>query len=211
MKNNIENIPSEVFDWMSSKSFDQLDSKQKLVVLQYLTLEEYQELARTTHEINNDLRPTQNNRIQSRERIMITFDEVYSKPKQWFISSSFLRYAAIVILSIGVGYQLRFWLQPTTANQVVFQPVVDTVYVNKESEASNSALPEYKDSIFSKVNSIKGSLANRNYTNKLAPKNKMNLNFNVVSVQEAKNKANIPKGNNCKSDSLRRKFVYVLL
>ncbi len=211
MKNNIENIPSEVFDWLSSKSFDQLDSQQKLVVLQYITLEEYQELAHTTYEINKLMHPTQNNRIQSRERIMRTFDEVYSKPRQRFISSSFLRYAAIVILSIGLGYQLRFWLQPSTSNQVVFQPVVDTVYVHKESEAFNSTLPEYKDSIFSKVNSNTGSGVKRKYANKFVSEKKMNLNFNVVSVQEAKNMANIPKGNNCKSDSLRRKFVYVSL
>lgn len=211
MKNNIENIPSEVFDWLSTKSFDQLNSQQKQIVLQYFTIDEYDELGNSTKEINTFMKPTQKHRQDSKELLMNKFDEVYSQPKQRFLVPRLLRYAAIVILSIGLGYQLRFWMQPLTTNQVVFQPVVDTVYLNNSVESTSASFLEDKDSVPRKVAASNGSRIKRNDAYTPVSKKQLSLNFNVVSVQDAKNKANIPKGNSCKSDSLRRKFGYVSL
>lgn len=211
MKNNIENIPSEVFDWLSSLSFEQLNSQQKQVVLQYFTIEEYYELANSMHEINSIVKPAPINVLASKERLMNKFDEVYPKHQKRFIMPSVLRYAAIVIVSLGLGYQLRFWLQPTTANQVVYQPIVDTVYINNDIETASAVTLKENHSVTAEVTAGNGSQVKRKYGNTPLSKKKMNLNLNVVSVQDAKNKANIPKGNNCKSDSLRRKFVYVTL
>lgn len=211
MKNNIENIPSELFDWLSSKSFEQLDSQQKEVVLQYFTIDEYNELAATTNEINTVMRPNQNYKQQTKVRLMNKFEEVFPQPMKRFTFPRFMRYAAMVILSIGLGYQLHFWMQSATKNQTVFQHIVDTVYVYNNVVSASTVLPEVKDSLPAKVASTSGSQVNRKKSITPVSEKKIRLNFNVVSVQDAKNMANIPKGNNCKSDSLRRKFTYVSL
>lgn len=211
MKNNIENIPSEVFDWLSSLSFEQLNSQQKHEVLLFFTMEEYNELANSMQEINSVVRTSAKNNLQSKERLMNKFDEVYPKQNRWFIFPGILRYAAIIILSLGLGYQLRFWMQPANTNQVVYQPIVDTVYINNDIETASAVTLKENDFVATEVTAGNDSQVKRKYLGTPVSKNKMNLNFNVVSVQDAKNKANIPKGNNCKSDSLRRKFGFVSL
>lgn len=211
MKNNIENIPSEVFDWLSSLSFEQLNSQRKHEVLQFFTMEEYNELANSLQEINSVVRTSAKNNLQSKERLMNKFDEVYPKQNRRFIVPGILRYAAIIIVSLGLGYQLRFWMQPANTNQVVYQPIIDTVYINNDIETASAVTLKENDFVAAEVNAGNGSQVKRKYLSTPVSKNKMNLNFNVVSVQDAKNKANIPKGNNCKSDSLRRKFGFVSL
>lgn len=209
MKNNIENIPSEVFDWLSSKSFEQLDANQKQLVLQFFSIEEYHELANSMNELKSVIKPVANNSVASKEVLMNKFDEVYSQQTNRFKLPYILRYAAIFIVSLGLGYQLHFWMQPASTNQVVFQPIIDTVYINNDNVPISASSLEDREPFTSEMRIAKNTQTKRKVVT--TPVMKMNLNFNVVSIQDAQNKANIPKGNNCKSDSLRRKFGYVSL
>ena len=100
-------------------------------------------------------------------------------------------------------------MQPASTNQVVFQPIIDTVYINNDNVPISASSLEDREPFTSEVRIAKNTQTKRKVVT--TPVMKMNLNFNVVSIQDAQNKANIPKGNNCKSDSLRRKFGYVSL
>src|SRR5690348_6576448 len=130
MKNNMEQIPDYLFDWMEKAPFSSLANNQQAEVLKYFSKEEYESLHSTAVNVKNISSQSIASKGRKRE-LMEEFDRVYKKSSEsnyFFMQPVALWKAAVFLILVGSGWLYSLILFKKDAGP--FQMAsADTVYV----------------------------------------------------------------------------------
>lgn len=223
MKNNIENVPSEIFDWINSLSFEALHTDQQERVLQHFSKEEYHELFESNRNIQNALQ--QSKYHSGKEDLLSLFDEKHPEKKHLsFWKNDVLWKAASVLLLLStLWFSLRNLKEKAlTDTKVVVK--YDTVFVEKESITTKSKEDILAERIRAKKSpSFQTPL--KSPTSKIfepartstvpetayAAIAKPDKDFQILSLSTINSISNTTKRNSMQDDSLERNFKFVSL
>src|SRR6186713_289441 len=107
MENNMEHVPSLVFDWIQQYDFDRLTAKQQQEVVKHLSKEEYSEMYKAAQIVKNNPRVTEAG-ASRREALLQRFDKKHATDKPifslWNQSVTLWKVAATFLL-FGMGWQ----------------------------------------------------------------------------------------------------------
>lgn len=221
MKNNFENIPGEIFDWMSAIPFEALNAEQKRSVLQYFTREEYHELYESNVNIKHALHV--NKRFDTHKAdLMKLYDEKYQAQHSSFkLNTSILWKAASVFFLVSTLWfalkERKVYFPPDPVaivkKDTVFierEPVavsrkIDTIYLQKTIERfvakkQKRSLPENRETVISETR-----IPEKVYAVLPPAEN----DFQILPVGSINNISNAIKKNSMYDDSLEKNFKFV--
>jgi hypothetical protein len=223
MKNNMENVPNEIFDWINSISFDDLHEDRKKKVLKHFTKEEYHELFESNKNIQNALH--QRKHHSGKENLLRLFDEKHPAKKGFLVwkNEVLWKAASVLLLLSTLWFSLRNLKEKTiTDTRIVVK--YDTVYVEKESIATKS---KEDSATVEKIarRSPQMQAAKKHTVNKITQANstantaevaytvtpKPDRDFQILSLSSMNNISNATKRNSMHDDSLEKNFKFVSL
>lgn len=215
MKNNFENIPSGIFDWIMMYAFDELTATQQAEVLQYLDRETYNDMyATVTGMAGLKNIPAANGKMHKKQVLLESYDTHHQSKKGfvWFMHTSVALWKAAAIVVLLLSGWVYFYMAGKKENPDQLVAKVDTVYVTKE-------IPVEPVKVHDTI-----------YITKYATKNKKDTAFKIqvpvmhngtlpvnettpgiVPVETLENRTNQPKGNSMKDDTLLKKFSFVTM
>ena len=224
MKNNIEEIPSEIFDWMNQFDFDSLNNEQQKKVLMYFTPNEYQEMVQANI-LCKDLNLQSQSRIQKKEALMQLFDQQYPIKSRLINNTNALWKAACVLLLFSTCWfafdPLRNTTQQNHVAEIVkhdtvysvrnsVKPIIqyDTVYVTKQSSITSQ--PNIKKGL-QNIHSLPQANNQQISEPVLASLQSATNDINVLPISSILHISNNVKRNSMIEDSLERNFNFVSL
>lgn len=211
MKNNIENIPNEVFDHLQKHSFGQLNKQQQEEVLKYITSEEYDEMHLAFAGISS---ATESILFEGKQKVKDNLLQAFDQKHTAGSSQSFLKRpvvfwkAAAAFIVFTSVFALAYVMKGSTGQSKNIFSVTDTVYVTKEVASTPEKVYDtvyiYKEVKPAKQNAdIKETITNSKVT---SPVGNMN-DLDIITIKEFENSINTTRGNSLKDDSLIRKFA----
>jgi len=215
MKTEPENIPDHLFDWLENRSFHSLSEVEKTLVLHFFSKEEFEEMQSAAIAVKSPKAPQNKT---SKSNLLDRFDAVHANgsenAKPAIFQMPVWRAAAIALLLICFGLAHRI-LNTTLSKPIGTAIKVDTVYLVKQIASApekifdtiyiskTTATPKSKEL----VKSIAEIAKFKDKPVEIFSKNELA----VVPLNELENKANQPKRNSLKDDSVLRKFAVVRL
>lgn len=217
MKNNPEEIPANIFDWLHLLTFEELDYSQKEEVLAHFTAEEYNQFHATFLSMKDSVeKETSSRKKKLRDDLLLHFDEINAvnendeKQTSFFSKKIDLWKAAAVFFLFCFSFVLAFFLKSNKTIETgllsnkdtvfvtknVIGPTLqihDTVYIYKTSEEKNKTTQEERVSFASDEFNI--------YDDSL----------NTISIEDFENSSNEHKGNSLRKDTLSRKHEFITL
>ncbi len=128
---NYDQLPIELFDWISERDFDQLEPREKELVLEFISREEYTEL----HESSRLMHRMAQDRPRGEQEVKKELMEAFAVHHQKTAKKSFwyqlvpMRYAASLMLALTGTFVIYTMLSaPQSEVATITIPVVDTVY-----------------------------------------------------------------------------------
>ncbi|HYG15227.1 MAG TPA: hypothetical protein VEC12_05690 [Bacteroidia bacterium] len=213
MKNNIENTPDYIFDWLQQFSFAQLESAMQKEVLLYFELEEYNDLHQGFMAIK-----TVSKRGTARERgkqeLLSRFDNKYSKKQPIFnlLTMRVSLWKAASVLLVITGGLLFLKVNGGQASQGSFTVKTDTVYVTRGVSLNPV---EILDTVYivreESTKPTKAAGAVKKAASETREYIPVPTDVQVLSVDEINGISNQTKGNSIKDDTLVKKFSFVNL
>jgi hypothetical protein len=215
MKDNSENIPSAIFDWLEQRSFDDLSVAEKNTVLLHFTEDTYRELHLVASGVRVAWKPENTSaKIPAKQQLLDRFDSLHGNknvsPGIW---RSPVIWRAAVIFLLGISGALAYVL---LAQRQYVQPglavVRDTVFIDK----GMATAAHIYDTIYLE-NPVKVSPGIPGVARRMPPKQVTapssidNEALSVLSIRELKAKPNAQKKNSMKHDSSARKYHFVTL
>jgi hypothetical protein len=125
MKNNIEQIPNEIFDWIELYSFQELAQSQQQQVLQHLSIEEYNQMHQTAFQLSNMHWQVQNNNKQELLNLLDFKTKSKNKP-----TTNIWRAASAILLICTSFLFYKNFSNTNQGNQFV-KSIHDTIFINK--------------------------------------------------------------------------------
>ena len=212
MKNNIELIPTSIFEWSMKISFSDLSKSQQEEVLLFINKEEYNELYQSSITTINTFTLDQPNKTRIKNELAARYDKLY-QPKMAIKTEStnlFWKVAATLLLFGTMG--LTFMLLKKTdqlkhSNNIAS---TDTVYMQAN-------MPTYRiiDTVYMEVEK-KPSSQNQK-SNQMEPSTNKGMDYMQPSdlyiggIKDLENEANQLKHQSLNDDSLINKFQFVTL
>jgi hypothetical protein len=215
MKNNMEEIPSEIFDWMQAHTFEELDKTQQDIILPYFSKEEYNEFYTIHREakITETLSP-------GKERVAKIlgrhFDEKHNAGNvhKGLLNRQivFWKAAAVFVFFITIISYAYIMKKP---GEVIskWSALTDTIYVTKEVQSSPEKIHDtvyiYKTTEEKSINRKKEN--HYDITDGKMVQGEENEDIEVLPVSELENELNGPKKNSRKDDSLSKAYSIITL
>ncbi|MFA6260625.1 MAG: hypothetical protein WC760_04105 [Bacteroidia bacterium] len=209
MKTDPENIPSELFDWIQTTPFRELDGNQQAIVSHHFTESTYTEL----HAVASAVHTQQVNAVRKRTMkndLLREFDRIHpvaqSDMKRISGSLPFYRIAAALLLISCLG--MLAWMRLGNKPAIPALALHDTIYITREIAAA--PIREY-DTVYL---TIKGKPAKQNSSSEptdLHPLPQSPASIDVVGMSDMEALHNRPKNNSMKDDTLLRSYSYVAL
>ncbi len=213
MNTDFEKVPAVIFDWIKTKSFEDLTHSQKKDVLTYLSEEKYKEMYLAYLRI----KPVSGSgnfvqELQSKNILLKHFDKRYPKEKNAGNGSSqktllFWQAAAVFLMLLSGALFYNFMdLKKSLSSQPVAS--ADTVYVTKEITTGTSVV---YDTIYKYIESYSNA-GSTTHVEEVIFENEDLQPLNDGGYQPSIDLDNIdirPRGSSMKDDSLLRKFGFV--
>jgi hypothetical protein len=215
MNTNPEQIPNEIFDWLQSKSYDQLNKNQQQKLAPFFTEQEYtamHQIAFQSKAVNNE---NISRKASIKENLLLKLDQQQSKPKNslllvkwqaWKVAASFLFIMGIAFLFLKNS--IRF--EPNSNNLIT---KIDTVFIEKlvEKEPLKIYDTVYLTQNFRKEN--KGNRRSQNLDLNLYSRNQIahQTDLNIQSIEDIESLPNKNRGNSIKDDTLLKQYGFVSL
>ncbi|MFM2224007.1 MAG: hypothetical protein RJA07_209 [Bacteroidota bacterium] len=213
MPTSEQNIPTQIFDWMSESNFDSLQKNEQNVVLQFFTKEEFDELNFASTQIKSFTKK----QTGSKQFLLSEFDKQHGqKEKQFFFTdSSMLWKAAVLLLLMGVGILQFSILNKNGTTDVVAQTIHDTIFsvkniVTEPIKIHDTVLIAYQKPETEnfenkgKIESVK-IMENEKLNNLPKP------DFNVLTISDLQSKPNRQRSGSVRYDTLLKQFQFVTL
>lgn len=214
--NNIENIPSSVFDWMRTTPFERLDAAQQKTVEEFMSIMEYNDMHDATQLLSETKYSSSGRQEEIRQNLLEKFERKHHQPQQarLFYSSQLVWKIAAVFLAIGLPISAYFLIKSNKkliTNQLNGR--VDTVYL--ENTATSNPIKVY-DTVYI----VKEKNAPRTTTHKEReviqnPVDEVNVSLqHDITIQSIKNVDSTPnkrRRNSIKDDSLINHYNFVTL
>ncbi|MCE3228883.1 MAG: hypothetical protein K0S32_3434 [Bacteroidetes bacterium] len=216
MKNNPEEIPSEVFDWMQQNSFETLNNVQQDIVLRHFSKEEYNEFYFIRNEVKqNETLPWSDNKERVAIDLLDRFDEKHNvKDLRKNILNSqvvFWKAAAVFVFfltALSYAYVMKKPGEMISKSTIL----TDTVYVTKEMKSSPEKI---HDTVYIyKTAKEKRSKAQKEYNRGVVSGSIIDEEYDemeVLPVSELENELNGHKNNSSKDDSLTKNYSLITL
>lgn len=215
--NNIENIPSAIFDWMNSMPFEKLDAVQQKTVKEFMSVTEYNEMHEVTQLLHGVKHEPAARHNQIKEALLNRFDEKHrqASPLSISIFSSQLAWKiAAVFLAIGLPISAYFLIKSNKqliSNQINGR--VDTVYL--ESPSASNPLKIYDTVYIAKETEAQHRKPSRQKEVSENPVDEVNViiphDINIQSIKNVDSAPNKRKRNTIKDDSLINHYNFVTL
>ncbi len=217
MKNNIENIPVDIFECLTHLSFQQLTHEQQQQVLSQMSQEEYDELYRS-HSLISESLNTHKRSLHTKEALLQMFDEQYpQQAKKAKFSTAVYWQAACVLLSMAtifLALQNRQW---SSAEETETLTLHDTIFIQQALPAQSSvdsgiASSQEKHKVHTNPKRMD---ADRRFAKNPAPELNyakapaLEENVQVLSINTLHDVSNNSKRNSMHDDSLERNFKFV--
>ena len=215
----MEHIPTLIFDWIETHSFELLEIEQQQEVLIYFSENEYDELHLAAISTQNHLEEMVDVNTVIEQKLIESFDRKFShqqKKSIMFYSVQLWKVAAL-FLFIGGG-ALWIVLQAKAHKEISYITIKDTVYV--PSFAENEDVVKVYDTVY--INSgaqktakretrhrIEMSASNQKETTAFIPSSIPGIH--LLSIKDKDELVNKQKGNSLKDDTLLRQFKVVRL
>lgn len=214
MKNNIENTPDYIFDWLGEFSFEELAPAKQKEVLKHFSAEEYNDLHGGYMAVKQaGYRPGKAGRNR-KEELLTRFDEAYGKQKPvlrlftlrvslWKAASVFLVVAGgLLFLKVNGG-------QPPASGALSSK--TDTVYLTREIRQKPV---EILDTVYIYQEPNTRTVKTKSKSSVETPSGSGEYShgqsdIHVLSVDEINGISNQVKGSSIKDDTLVKKFSFV--
>jgi len=210
-----EQIPNEIFDWLQTKSYDQLNQNQQQELASFFTEQEYTVM----HQIAFQSKVVSNENISRKARIkenlLLKLDQQQSKRKTplilvkwhaWKVAASFILILGITVLLLKNSF--RF--EPNTNNLIT---KIDTVFIEKLVEVEPIKIYDtvYLTQNFRKEN--KGNRKVQNIEMKMDNRNQASTqtDLNIQSIEDIESLPNKNRSNSIKDDTLLKQYGFVSL
>lgn len=210
MNKQEEHIPDEIFDWLNTHSFQELNTNQQSQVIIWFNPNTYNQIhqaAKHTVEVNAMLA----RKAIIKENILQQF-ELRNKAVSWYKKAiPFWKAAAIIIFMMGIII-VQLLLQKTASNPNLLT-LSDTIYLEKLIQSE----PIYLyDTVFIKDKKTAKQINDTyQYTEKIEPTTYKNTDLPsqilVQSIYALESASNQIKGNSLKDDTLLKIYGFVKL
>ena len=212
---NVEKLPNEIFDWIHSTPYQQLNPLQQKVVLAFLDEDQYSELFEATQKLQFDVESPIIDTSDSRDLLVNYFHKQKYSSKIMDLSRRQFIYwqVAAAIFFMLLGWFTYPLLKGKDAANRPLVSFIDTVYINRDIKQSPLVI---RDTIIvTKILSSSNKTLYINNTKKQTPlsTNTSVLNQDILSSStfDLQDEANRPKSNSMLDDSLAKKFGFVAL
>jgi hypothetical protein len=217
MKNNIEQLPVEIIDWIQSTNFEELDVTIQTTILKYIEKEEYENMRESFLLIQSN-----NNHINNHERIksnlMNAFDDAYPTRKKTNEFSVLWKAASVLLFfsTLWFAYKQQS-VEQTVAS--IKQNIIDTIYVEKVVQQEkiiidtlwrNVKKESSKKLLAKTIPSVSNNKENGSKQVVELAKNEEN-DFDILTIDQANTLPNKTKRNSMKDDSLEMNYKFVSL
>jgi hypothetical protein len=209
MENKSEQIPEEIFTWLETMRFDELDEVQKQQALEYFSEEEYREIYASMNVIARaQLHDESSGQEKIRSSLLKIFD-VKHKPNKKVIRISHIALwrAASILLLFACAALVFFLLRQ--GKQASGAPVSsrDTIYIIREAQS----VPVYDTAMQAEaaVTSVKAEKYHSNTPARNTEAAKIHSHpgdIRIPSWDDVNSRANRPKHNSVKDDSLVKEY-----
>lgn len=213
MKNNPEEIPAIIFDWIESSAFTQLSIDEKKLVLEFLTEEEYNQMRETSNAIRKTKKVDESPRKKKlKDELLSKFAETNegSKPGDVTLKNLYVWKSIAAMLFAAVLFSGFFLVKKHNTIESAIGKNSDTVYVTKEVTKS----VEKHDTVYLYRNVYhKQSQHQSQLPDMIVPDyNENDLvypdDINTVPFTDIKNVNHEPRGNSMKYDTIDRLFRF---
>lgn len=217
MENNLNHIPSHVFDLVQNRSFRELNATEKAEVLMHFSAEEYEEMHNAVREVKTmkqDNNPSSKYRIK--QELLAEFDRLHPHPKEerrnlLFYNVPLWKVAAVFLLLTSAS----LWLINSKASDIEVVQVdrIDTVFVEKEVATpvkiyDTVYLVQRKKAESTLMQAPTATAHGGPAMDLLAD---TGFSESIIGIDDIDNAANSPKNNSMKYDSLLRRYEFVTL
>lgn len=214
-----EEFPEEIFNWLSSQSFIELNAEQKSVVLNHLNEEEYGEMRDALKSISILKSGSGYAGINSRKEQLLKQFEISHQSKQGTVGTNrphayWQAAAAVLFLICGwLSFQL---LKPDSGIQNGLLSKTDTVYIKKEIQLQAEKIHDTVY-IYKLVKENSQSVAKGETARELQgsyndyPGLNSSENIPYIQLNEIDREFNNQRGNSMKDDSLLKKYGFVAM
>jgi len=210
MNINFEKLPTRIFDWIETSSFEHLTHSQQKEILTYFSVEEYNEMHRTFLDLKSaSLTNNSEENHQRKSALLDHFDKYHSVKQTRYPGTLMVWQAAAILLlmlSGGLFYRIFDLKKDSTFEQVA---TTDTVYVTREVAQAPEII---HDTVFRYKETKSAGQKDSYSSSKISLETKDLESIGEMEIQphlELENLTNAPKGNSMKDDSLLRKFGFV--
>ena len=208
MKNNIESMPNEVFSWVQSTSFNELNTHQQEIVLAYLDKQEYEDMhhaAKTLHTAANKVLPKGTEKIKS--ELLTAFNQHHNKGTNAVLALvnkpvALGKVAAVVVLMMSaIVYQ---YINNTKGDTIYAEHTkTDTLLVETEVPVTHII----HDTLRVMEKQAKSASVIKTHTSYKPTV----TDIHIAGTDELDRPYNQPKHNSLKNDTLVTKFGFVSL
>jgi hypothetical protein len=212
MKDNAEEIPTEVFDWIQFYTFEELNKSQQEKVLLYFSEEEYRTFGRWQEEIKNEAgRFESTNKERIAARLGRVFDEKHNTKSRWMYQPVTFWKAAAVFIFFTTVFAFSYILKKPTGLTTNTREVVDTVYVKKEVTAGPEKI--HDTVVIYKTRENKSNHQRRDpiVTGEDVIRLENDDDLDILPVSAFENEMNGPKNNSRKDDSITKNYKSIAL
>jgi hypothetical protein len=209
MSEHIDNIPDEIFDWLTELDFNMLQQGQKELVLCHFSEEEYRSLHATMTSIRDVHKPYYPD--ERKKYLLDRFNEKHHANRFTINAEVFWRAAAIILLLISVGLSIYFFPNEkyTVAKGTKYR---DTVFIAKYTQPAPVSV---HDTVFVKtLQAVKHLASNTHEMDPPKPLrniDQLSDDLNIVTMEDYGNKLNSYKSNSIKDDHLVQHHEFVSL
>ncbi|MCF8254814.1 MAG: hypothetical protein K9I36_11205 [Bacteroidia bacterium] len=210
-----EQIPNEIFDWLQTKSYDQLNQNQQQELASFFTEQEYtlmHQIALQSKVLSNE---NVSRKARIKENLLLKLDQQQSKRKTplilvkwqaWKVAASFILILGITVFLLKNSF--RF--EPNTNNLIT---KIDTVFIEKLVEVEPVKIYDtvYLTQNFRKEN--KGNRKVQNIEMKMDNRNQASTqtDLNIQSIEDIESLPNKSRSNSIKDDTLLKQYGFVSL
>lgn len=213
MKNNIEQLPVEIIDWIQSTNFEELDVTIQTTILKYIEKEEYENMRESFLLIQSN-----NNHERIKSNLMNAFDDAYPTRKKTNEFSVLWKAASVLLFfsTLWFAYKQQS-VEQTVAS--IKQNIIDTIYVEKVVQQEkiiidtlwrNEKKESSKKLSAKTIPSISNNKENGSKQVVELAKNEEN-DFDILTIDQANTLPNKTKRNSMKDDSLEMNYKFVSL
>ena len=212
MKNNIEQIPTSIFEWTMKSSFSDLSKSQQEEVLLFMTKEDYNEMFVGSLTSISSLESGESNKTRIKNALSAHYDKLYQQKIaiKHESNSLFWKIAATFLLFGSMGLTFLLLKKTDQLKHVNNIASTDTVYMQ-------ASMPAYKiiDTVYLEVE--KQPTARHQKSIQMQPYTDKGMDYiqqtdlYIGGIKDLNNEANQIKHHSLNDDSLINKFQFVTL